>query len=87
MKKIFELDYKIGINYQLGNFSRNTQNQTELASYKLNSSYFTTDATGQIAKANTNQYNINSIFTVLAKVDFDKDLKIDLSEVFPKETE
>ncbi|NOS57129.1 MAG: SusC/RagA family TonB-linked outer membrane protein [Cyclobacteriaceae bacterium] len=77
LNKFFELDYKVGINYQLGDFSRNTQNQTELASFKFNSAYYTTNSTGQIAKASTNQYNINSIFTALAKVDFAKDLKMD----------
>lgn len=76
INKIFTLDYKVGVNYQIGNFSRDTQNQTLTSSYAFNQNYYLTTPVGQFAKATTNQYNINSLVAGTAKVDFDKDLKL-----------
>lgn len=76
INKIFELDYKAGVNYQESGFSRNTQNQTQTSSYLFNSSYYTTTPVGQFAKAHTTQYNLNSLISGTAKVDFERDLKV-----------
>jgi len=76
ISKVFALDYKAGVNYQVGSFSRDTQNQTLTSSYAYNQNYYTTTPVGQYAQAKTNQYNINSLVTGTVKLDFDKDLKL-----------
>jgi TonB-linked SusC/RagA family outer membrane protein len=76
ISRMFELDYKVGVNYTIGDFSRDTQNQTLTSSFAFNNNYFVTRPDGQFAKAATNAYNINSLVTGVAKVDFDKDLKL-----------
>jgi TonB-dependent starch-binding outer membrane protein SusC len=73
-KKIFELDYKLGANYSVGAFARETQNQTQASSYLYNSSYYTTIPIGQLAQTKTENYNINSLVTATATIDFTKDL-------------
>jgi TonB-dependent starch-binding outer membrane protein SusC len=76
INRIIELDYKIGINYSIGNFTRNTENQESNAAAS-SSSYVGESYKGGINKSSTNVYNVNSIITGLAKVDFVKDLGID----------
>ncbi|HTE29465.1 MAG TPA: TonB-dependent receptor plug domain-containing protein, partial [Chryseolinea sp.] len=72
--KIFELDYKVGVNYSVNNFARNTQNQEGNASSVANNSFIGESLSGGFSKSITNNFNINSLVTGLAKVDFDKDL-------------
>jgi len=76
--KIFDLDYKAGINYQLGLYDRTSQNQTGNALSVLNNYYVGESLAGGMAKQTTDRYNINSLVTAIAKVDFDKDLHLGL---------
>jgi TonB-dependent starch-binding outer membrane protein SusC len=76
INKIFELDYKLGINYQVGSFNRQTENQTRTTSYAFSTNYYVTRPDGQFSKAYTNNYNINSLIQATANVDFEKDLKM-----------
>ncbi|AYB35001.1 SusC/RagA family TonB-linked outer membrane protein [Chryseolinea soli] len=72
--KIFELDYKLGLNYSVNNFARETQNQTGNASSLANNSFIGESIGGGLNKSVTNNYNINSLVTGTIKFDFDKDL-------------
>ena len=72
--KIFELDYKIGLNYSVNNFARNTQNQEGNASSVENNSFIGESLAGGFSKSKTDVFNINSLITGIAKVDFAKDL-------------
>ena len=74
--KIFELDYKIGLNYSVNNFARNTQNQEGNASSVANNSFIGESLAGGFSKSKTDVFNINSLITGIAKVDFAKDLGI-----------
>jgi len=77
-KKIFELDYKAGINYQSGLYSRTTANQTGNALSVLNNYYVGESVAGGISKQTTDRYNVNSLVTAIAKIDFDKDVHLGL---------
>jgi TonB-linked SusC/RagA family outer membrane protein len=72
--KIFELDYKIGLNYSVNNFARNTQNQEGNASSVANNSFIGESLSGGFTKSKTDVFNLNSLITGVAKVDFAKDL-------------
>ncbi len=76
--RIFELDYKLGVNYSVNNFSRNTKNQTGNASSVANNSFVGESITGGLNKSTTNNFNINSLVTATAKVDFARDLGLDI---------
>lgn len=71
--KIFDLDYKIGLNYSVNNFSRNTQNQEGNASSVANNNFIGESLAGGLSKSKTDVFNINSLITGTAKLDFDKD--------------
>jgi TonB-dependent starch-binding outer membrane protein SusC len=74
--KIFELDYKLGLNYSTNNFSRITKNQEGNASSVANNSFIGESLAGGLNRSVTNTFNINSLITATAKIDFEKDLKI-----------
>ena len=79
VNRIFEVDYKLGVNYSNNNFARNTLNQTLTESYSFSSVYYVGNtADGQLQKSNTQQYNINSLISGIVKLDFNKDLKLNL---------
>ncbi len=79
INKIFELDYKLGLNYSNNNFARNTLNQTLTESYAYNSAYYVgATPDGQLQKSNTQQYNINSLASGIMKLDFGKDFNMNL---------
>jgi TonB-linked SusC/RagA family outer membrane protein len=71
--KFVELDYKVGVNYSVNNFSRNTKNQEGNASSAANNSFIGESLAGGLNKSTTNTYNINSLVTGTAKFDFAKD--------------
>ncbi len=76
---IFELDYKLGLNYSNNNFARNTLNQTLTESYAYNDTYYSgSTPNGQLQQSNTQQYNVNSLASAIMKLDFDKDLNLKL---------
>jgi TonB-dependent SusC/RagA subfamily outer membrane receptor len=79
--KIFELDYKIGLNYSVNNFARNTQNQEGNASSVANNSFIGESLSGGFTKSKTDVFNLNSLITGIAKVDFAKDLGMDFQLV------
>ncbi|MFZ6010216.1 MAG: SusC/RagA family TonB-linked outer membrane protein [Bacteroidota bacterium] len=72
--KIFDLDYKLGLNYSITNLSRNTQNQEANAASAANNFFVGEAITGGFNRSSTTTYNINSILTGTAKLDFAKDL-------------
>ncbi|HEV8512909.1 MAG TPA: SusC/RagA family TonB-linked outer membrane protein [Cyclobacteriaceae bacterium] len=74
--KFLELDYKVGINYQLGLYDRTSANQTGNALSVLNNYYVGESVAGGMAKQTTDRYNINSLVTALVKVDLDRDLHL-----------
>jgi TonB-linked SusC/RagA family outer membrane protein len=76
LSKIFELDYKLGLNYSTNNFSRITANQEGNASSVENNSFIGESLAGGLNRSVTNTFNINSIITGTAKVDFEKDLNL-----------
>ncbi len=72
--RFFELDYKIGLNYSVNNFARNTKNQEGNASSVANNNFIGESLAGGFSKSITNNFNLNSLITGIAKVDLDKDL-------------
>jgi TonB-linked SusC/RagA family outer membrane protein len=72
--KIFEVDYKIGVNYSNSNFQRKTKNQEANQSSQANNYFVGESISGGLNKSITNNFNINSLVTANAKVDFEKDL-------------
>lgn len=72
--KIFELDYKVGVNYSVNNFARNTKNQSGNASSVANNNFIGESLAGGLSKSITNNFNLNSLITGTAKVDLEKDL-------------
>jgi TonB-dependent starch-binding outer membrane protein SusC len=78
VSKIFELDYKVGVDYSVGNFLRNTLNQEGNASSAANNYFVGESISGGINRSVSNVYNINSLVTGLMKLDFAKDLGINI---------
>ncbi|MBL0742675.1 SusC/RagA family TonB-linked outer membrane protein [Chryseolinea lacunae] len=76
--KILELDYKVGINYSVNNFARETQNQEGNRSSVANNSFIGESLAGGLNKSVTNNYNINSLATATVKLDFAKDFGLNL---------
>jgi TonB-linked SusC/RagA family outer membrane protein len=72
--KIFEFDYKLGVNYSTGNFQRRTKNQQANQSSVTNNYFVGESIAGGLNKSTTNNFNVNSLVTATAKVDFAKDL-------------
>jgi len=74
INRIFELDYKLGLNYSNNNFARNTLNQTLTESYNYNGAYYVgSTPDGQLQQSNTQQFNVNSLATAIMKLDFEKE--------------
>ena len=71
--KYFDLDYKVGVNYSVNNFARNTLNQEGNAASVANNSFIGESLAGGFSKSVTNIFNINSLVTGTAKFDFEKD--------------
>ncbi|MEJ1237572.1 SusC/RagA family TonB-linked outer membrane protein [Chryseolinea sp. T2] len=71
--KYFDLDYKVGVNYSVNNFSRNTLNQEGNAASAANNNFIGESLAGGFSKSVTNLFNINSLVTGTAKFDFNKD--------------
>ncbi|HEY8936256.1 MAG TPA: SusC/RagA family TonB-linked outer membrane protein [Cyclobacteriaceae bacterium] len=78
INKIFQLDYKVGFDYSGSNFSRITANQQGNASSQANNYFVGESIEGGMTKLATNTHNINSLVTGIIKVDFAKDLGINL---------
>jgi len=77
INKIFELDYKFGLNYSNSNFERNTLNQVLTESYLYNQTYYVGQTPdGQMQNSNTEQYNLNSLLSGIVKLDFDRDFHL-----------
>ena len=72
--RIFELDYKVGVNYSMNNFARNTKNQSGNASSAANNNFIGESLAGGFSKSITNNFNMNSLITGTAKVDLEKEL-------------
>ncbi len=71
--KYFDLDYKVGVNYSVNNFARNTLNQEGNAASVANNSFIGESLAGGFSKSVTNFFNINSLVTATAKFDFAND--------------
>ncbi len=78
VNKILELDYKAGINYQLGLYGRTSANQSGNALSALNNYFVGEGLNGGLTKQTTDRYNINSLVTAIARIDFDKDLHLNV---------
>lgn len=73
---IFEFDYKLGVNFSVNNFTRNTLNQSGNAASAANNSFIGESLAGGMNRSVTNVFNMNSLATATAKVDFEKDLHV-----------
>ncbi|MGC4022904.1 MAG: SusC/RagA family TonB-linked outer membrane protein [Cyclobacteriaceae bacterium] len=78
VNRILELDYKAGINFQVGLYNRASANQSGNALSAANNYFVGEGINGGLNKQTTDRYNINSLINAIAKVDFDKDFHLGL---------
>ena len=78
VNKFVELDYKFGVNYSRTDNEYYVRNQEKNFSSVANNSYIGGSLKGSINETLSRNLNLNSLATATVKVDFDKDLRLNI---------